>query len=282
MKPNSPGYSGLLRRSSRQAHRFIRKLGCKENERLHFILVHDAIGASGRSHSASRKPAFALNKELGAIEPQVSQMKLVTGTGQPVHVFSANAKGYAVFMEINRREEKSGEINGIRAQFIDVDLNKIAAEADTMEQAKRIAERLRADRAEKLASVEITRSKRGKYRIVARRTKARVGRLKTAFLNRYRDRFKDAMIVETGNGFHVYWAIEGGSLAKFVPLQQALAARFGGDPLITNLKRVMRIPGFYHMKDPKAPYLVRVVHWGRKKPFTQEELAKRFALNTGR
>jgi hypothetical protein len=42
--------------------------------------------------------------------------------------------------------------------------------------------------------------------------------------------------------------------------------------MIRNLSRVMRLPGFYHMKNPSKPFLVRVIHWGRKKPFSQEEL----------
>lgn len=63
--------------------------------------------------------------------------------------------------------------------------------------------------------------------------------------------------------FHAYWSITGLPLEQFAPLQKALAARFGGDPVVHDLPRVMRLPGFYHRKGepflttaevvPKAP-----------------------------
>jgi len=86
------------------------------------------------------------------------------------------------------------------------------------------------------------------------------------------------MIVETKNGYHIYWVIKDGSIDKFVPIQKTLAQKFNSDPMITDLSRVMRIPGFYHMKDPKRPFLVRVIGWGRKNRFTQDELIHTFAL----
>lgn len=246
MKPDQTPYSTLVRQSSRQTHHFIKKLHYNENESLHFLLVHDA-GRNKRSYTASsygsnHKRAIHLRKPLKRLEKRIPQLMLYANNNKPVHVLSQNANGYAVFMGINYGGIKDSEIKEIRAQFIDVDLNKISGRFNTIEPKKRIQ------------------------------------KLKKQFLNKHWSRIKDAMIVETYNGYHIYWAIIGGSITKFVPIQKALVRKFNSDPAITNLARVMRIPGFYHMKNPDRPFLVRVIRWGRKKPFSQDELIDALSL----
>ncbi len=66
-------------------------------------------------------------------------------------------------------------------------------------------------------------------------------------------------IVETSKGkFHIHWRVSNCELDQFKPLQKQLAITFGGDPAMSNLDRVMRIPGFYHRKKNKQ--LVKLVH----------------------
>ncbi|REE67591.1 putative DNA primase/helicase [Paenibacillus taihuensis] len=96
---------------------------------------------------------------------------------------------------------------------------------------------------------------------------------------KHRKLIRGSLIVETKNGYHIYWAIKNGALSRFVPIQQALVRKFNSDPKITDLARVMRVPGFYHRKNPSSPYLVRVKRWGRKRPFTQAELIRRLTLS---
>jgi hypothetical protein len=65
-------------------------------------------------------------------------------------------------------------------------------------------------------------------------------------------------VIETSPGrFHVYWRVNGVSLADFPVKQKALAAHFGGDPSVHDLPRVMRLPGFFHRKG--TPTMVRIV-----------------------
>ncbi|MFC5651990.1 DNA-primase RepB domain-containing protein [Paenibacillus solisilvae] len=273
-------YSSLMRRSSSQAHYFIKKLGCRENEHLHFILVNDAKHTNNSSSTSSNhKQAMTLQKPLNLMEKLVPQIKLISNNNnKPVHLLSQNARGYAVFMEINYRETKDSDFKNIRAQFIDVDLNKISAYAATREQAKQTLKSLQSNPSEQILSTTIKRNKQGQFHLLAHRTEQRVAQLKQQFLKKHWSRIKNAMIIETKNGYHIYWPIQNGSISKFVPIQKALAQKFGSDPMITNLSRVMRIPGFYHMKNPEKPFLVRVSQWGRKKPFTQQELITALAL----
>jgi hypothetical protein len=57
--------------------------------------------------------------------------------------------------------------------------------------------------------------------------------------------------------WHCYWNVTDVPLNDFAPYQKALAERFGGDPKVHDLPRVMRLPGFMHCKD--KPYTSRLV-----------------------
>jgi len=69
---------------------------------------------------------------------------------------------------------------------------------------------------------------------------------------------KPHMRVESSPGrWHLYWLVEDCSLDQFKPIQQAIARRFEGDKSCCDLSRVLRVPGFYHMK--KDPVLTKLV-----------------------
>ena len=61
----------------------------------------------------------------------------------------------------------------------------------------------------------------------------------------------DWVVCSSPGRWHAYWRVSDCPLDKFVMTQAALAARFGGDPVVKDLPRVMRVPGFFHQKaDP--------------------------------
>ena len=65
-------------------------------------------------------------------------------------------------------------------------------------------------------------------------------------------------IVETSPvSWHVYWLVTDCPRERFSRLQKAIAARFGTDPSVSDLPRVMRVPGFWHWK--AEPFMSRVV-----------------------
>lgn len=59
-------------------------------------------------------------------------------------------------------------------------------------------------------------------------------------------------------GKHKYYVINGLHLEEFKPLQQLLACEAETDPQVCDLGRAMRLAGFFHMKDPHDPFLVRI------------------------
>lgn len=72
------------------------------------------------------------------------------------------------------------------------------------------------------------------------------------------------LVVESSPGkWHAYWLCKDGRLDQFTLVQMALAVRFGGDPAVSDLARVMRLPGFYHMKEGREPFMTRM-HKGKE------------------
>ncbi|CAN7266694.1 DNA-primase RepB domain-containing protein [Acidovorax sp. LjRoot38] len=66
------------------------------------------------------------------------------------------------------------------------------------------------------------------------------------------------IVVESSPGkWHAYWRVKGASLADFRDRQHALADKFGGDRSVCDLARVMRLPGFWHLKG--TPFQTRLV-----------------------
>jgi hypothetical protein len=60
---------------------------------------------------------------------------------------------------------------------------------------------------------------------------------------------KPHMVVESSKGnYHVYWLVDNCELDQFTALQTAIARKFGTDPSVKDLPRVMRLPGFNHNK----------------------------------
>lgn len=74
------------------------------------------------------------------------------------------------------------------------------------------------------------------------------------------DPLPPSIIVESSAGkWHAYWLADGLELADFKPLQQRIAGHWGSDPAVCDLSRVMRLPGFQHLKgEPQPVTLVEV------------------------
>jgi hypothetical protein len=82
---------------------------------------------------------------------------------------------------------------------------------------------------------------------------------------------KPHVIVESSPGrYHGYWLVDDLPLDQFAPVQKAIAARFGGDPAVHDLPRVMRLPGFWHQK--AQPFMTRVHRREDRLPYTADEI----------
>ncbi|MEH2259083.1 DEAD/DEAH box helicase family protein [Nostoc sp.] len=67
-------------------------------------------------------------------------------------------------------------------------------------------------------------------------------------------------VVQSKNGKHIYWLLQPGQDIKlFTPYQSMLAGMTGGDLVVKDLPRVLRLPDFYHMKNPSSPFMVQLL-----------------------
>lgn len=67
-----------------------------------------------------------------------------------------------------------------------------------------------------------------------------------------------SIVVQSAAGQHWYWVCGDCPLDRFSAAQKRLALHYGSDPVVHDLPRVMRVPGFWHLKaDPKMVTLLR-------------------------
>lgn len=69
-------------------------------------------------------------------------------------------------------------------------------------------------------------------------------------------------IVKTRNGLHVYYFAEPNqdvSPEAFKQTVKGIARYYGGDEGVCDISRVLRLPGYFHLKDPTDPYLVEII-----------------------
>jgi len=72
-------------------------------------------------------------------------------------------------------------------------------------------------------------------------------------------KIEPSAIISAKRGPHAYWFLKDGeSLDRFTPAQETLIHHLNSDASIKDLSRVMRLPGFFHMKNPDDPFLVSV------------------------
>lgn len=67
------------------------------------------------------------------------------------------------------------------------------------------------------------------------------------------------IVVNSKNGDHAYFACkENRSVETFKSTQKKLIAHYDTDKGVNDLARVMRLPGFPHLKDPSDPFMVKI------------------------
>lgn len=82
-------------------------------------------------------------------------------------------------------------------------------------------------------------------------------------------------IVESSPGkYHVYWRVTNAPLETFSHVQKHLAVLFDSDPIVHDLPRVMRVPGFYHHKG--EPFLSKIIHADESAVYTNAQIWHQF------
>ena len=70
--------------------------------------------------------------------------------------------------------------------------------------------------------------------------------------------FRPDIVIESSPGrWHAYWLTDDCPLDEFTMRQKQIAALYGGDSAVSDLPRVMRLPGFLHQKE--EPFMTRMI-----------------------
>lgn len=85
-------------------------------------------------------------------------------------------------------------------------------------------------------------------------------------------------IVKTKNGHHAYWLAKDATLVNFEAIARGLIFYFKADEACKDNSRVLRVPGFKHMKDPQNAFLISLIHEQPTLRYTEEEMLKSFPL----
>lgn len=177
-------------------------------------------------------------------------------------------QGYGVYFVVNSGGQEKNSIKRINAHFIDMDFGKVPL----------------------IDSGELIKDSKGKI-IYEYRNKEEIEEYKIAFLKKL-ENFKliPNVIVETKNGFHVYWLLDfekPQSLDAFTPIQEKLIDYFASfeerkehaDSSVKDINRVLRLINYKHLKDPKDPFTIKCIYLNTDKKYTQEDIASAVGYN---
>lgn len=83
-----------------------------------------------------------------------------------------------------------------------------------------------------------------------------------------------SMIVESSKGrWHAYWFTRDFPKESFRAIQEAISKKYNTDPVVKDLSRVMRVPGFYHNK--RIPFLTNIKSYSGS-TYTYKEIVQAF------
>jgi hypothetical protein len=86
-----------------------------------------------------------------------------------------------------------------------------------------------------------------------------------------------SMVVESKAGHHLYWRVHGeaNQYNWRRVVRYGLVPSLGGDPKATDMLRLLRAPGYLHMKDPNDPFMVNEVSWNPYQ-YTEQQMLQAF------
>ena len=83
-------------------------------------------------------------------------------------------------------------------------------------------------------------------------------------------------VIETKRGFQAYWRAKDAVKEHWNALVlDRLVPYFGADKNARDLARILRVPGFLHLKDPTKPFKVRTV-WKNDVAYTERQIVEAF------
>jgi hypothetical protein len=86
-----------------------------------------------------------------------------------------------------------------------------------------------------------------------------------------------SLIIETKRGYQAWWIAKDGKPEHWNAIVlERLVPFFGSDKNARDVCRILRVPGFLHLKDPADPFRVRTA-WKHEVGYTERQIAEAFA-----
>lgn len=86
-----------------------------------------------------------------------------------------------------------------------------------------------------------------------------------------------SLIVETKRGYQAYWGAKDGKPEHWNAIVlDRLVAHYGADKNARDLARILRVPGYLHLKNPAEPFRIAIVHEHRVK-YTERQIVEHYA-----
>lgn len=215
------------------------------------------------------------------------------------------AGGWGVYILSNMGGHKKTEINGWRSFYVDVDFGKENLIYPTLEAVEKAKETYLSMEDNDFATIKPNFIKvEGKeilssYSLTVYKTDKCINRRKRAYLNKHWEYIQHALIIETFNGFHIYFLMNGEVYLDkngnkdtkfFGALHEELINKFEGDTAVKDENRVLRLAGYIHSK--RTPFVVRIVHIPKRRfsikefleflKIDEEELVRKNSGSTNR
>jgi hypothetical protein len=82
---------------------------------------------------------------------------------------------------------------------------------------------------------------------------------------------RPSAVIQSKNGFHCYWFAKDGTIGEYGTILAGLVDYFDGDRNAKDVARVLRVPDFYHCKNPDDKFLVKCVYL-KDVSYTEQEM----------
>lgn len=115
------------------------------------------------------------------------------------------------------------------------------------------------------------------------------GRKDMKELVQIRKKLDPTYIIETMNGFHIYWVLKepifkgklipagwDESIAQWERTEQAIVLALKSDPVVKDLTRILRVPGTTYWKKTDGKFKIKIIHSKPENTYTMDQVEKIF------
>jgi len=102
------------------------------------------------------------------------------------------------------------------------------------------------------------------------------GTKKEQWLRIKKSPLRPSLLVETKNGFHMYWKVDKATTENFAIIEKRIIQSFNADRRAKDIVRLLRMWSFNHWKDANDPFLIAIKILNMKRKYTENQMLEAF------